>query len=188
MWNGDLAFTEEQLPAWREAERTAGLASQHTSNPKQRAPARAPEPLAAELAVKGYICRRTFEGQLQHFEFETGDLGTGYYDTRFKAMRPAAAAAPRQIVLANLVPEHGCKRAFFHQQSETNEAARRLGKKARRARHPDGGRRLVVFRQETAITHAAAIADQAAAETCATSDRSWAKHGLWAIDTAEVAS
>ena len=56
VWNGDLAFTEEQLLAWREAEDAAGLSRRCSAASSRKASARPPRSApAAESAVDGFI-------------------------------------------------------------------------------------------------------------------------------------
>ena len=180
-WNGDLAFTDQQLPAWQEAERAAGLTSQRSTKRRQKMPSR--PHLAAEQAVDGFIGRRTFQGQLQHFEFKTGHLGTGYYDVRVST-RPVIDATPQVLVLDSLIPLYSCTGAFFHQQVSEDGREARSSKRARRARHPGGCRKALVSRRKKATSFSDSSSEWRLPDVTSIGDSSWKSMGLWAIDTA----
>ena len=131
----------------------AGIDKHRASSSPSR-PVRNPEPLAADMAISGFINKQTFSGSLQHFEFKTGPLGIGYYDARLKASAPAAGAAPLPLVLENLIPAHACNQSSFCQRGQAHETDVLPGRRARRARHPDGGRKPRMSKRKKAIFYA----------------------------------
>ena len=186
VWNGDLAFSEEQLPAWQAAESAAGLSRGDATSTKRKKSLRPPGPPAANSAVDGFIGAKTFAGQLQHFEFKTGHLGTGYYDVRASAEPALDQLASRALSLEHLVPVHACNRSLLYNLDEDAETVVRRCKRARRARHRSGGRKVLVTRRQKAIRFAKCGDATVWTAPCTTniSDRSWMQQGLWAIDTA----
>ena len=110
-WGGDMAFSDEQLLAWRNAESAAGLSMQRNVS-KHKKSLRSPQLPEAQSSVEGFISRRTFAGHLRHFEFKTGSRGTGYYDTRVQADGLAFADAPHPVVLDRLIPPAGNQGPF----------------------------------------------------------------------------
>ena len=194
VWFGDVGLPDEHIQAWRTAEAALRLGSQPSTSKAGFAKAK-PKAKAAkrtlDTTAKEFVPAQAFSGAVPDFVFKTGPVGLGYYKDDGDATGrkvtilcldeavPPPGALAQQLCSAadagNCMPPPGCF-----------PTAPRKVKRARRARHPDGGRKQFPTREIKAKRLGPFLGGIGMSTLMA--DDCWKARGLFAVDTANANS